>query len=312
MHDSRKHTMCLKLTASLMVALWSWGVWAQDLTPRAYIATPVHSNAVTLIYSFYDGSILLDGALPITDATGRIHVSLLSYYHSLNAFGRSANITAVLPYGVGTFQGKQNGSLLSRYRSGLLDSQFRFAVNLVGGPAMTAQEMRKWKQKTVIGASFKIVAPTGQYDPTKLVNYGANRWEFKPEIALSQRWGDWLLDTYGAVWLFSANHRFYPGTANQTRGPIVGFEGHLSYDVRPRLWASFDSNFWFGGSTSVNGAESLNTLQRNSRIGGTASIPISKHQSLKFSYSDGVVVQYGSAFQNVSIAWQYSWLGRPN
>lgn len=312
MYVSTKHAVCLHLTVSVMVAFWSWTVWAQDLTPRAYVVTPVHSNAVTLIYSFYDGSILLDGALPVTDASGRVHVSLLSYYHSFTAFGRSANITAVLPYGVGTFQGKENGSQVSRYRSGLLDSQFRFAVNLVGGPAMTAQEMRKWKQKTIIGASFKVVAPTGQYDPTKLVNYGANRWSFKPEIALSQRWGDWLLDTYGAVWLFSANHQFFPGIANQTRSPIVGFEGHLSYDVRPRLWASFDSNFWFGGSTSVNGVDSVNTLQRNSRIGGTVSIPISKHQSLKFSYSDGVVVQYGGAFQNVSIAWQYSWLGRPN
>jgi hypothetical protein len=38
----------------------------------------------------------------------------------------------------------------------------------------------------------------------------------------------------------------------------------------------------------------------------------SRHQSLKFSYSRGAFVTIGGAFQNISVAWQYSWLGRPN
>ena len=43
-------------------------VSAQDLAPRAYLITPLHSNAVTLIWSFYDGSINFNGALPVSDA----------------------------------------------------------------------------------------------------------------------------------------------------------------------------------------------------------------------------------------------------
>ena len=39
---------------------------------------------------------------------------------------------------------------------------------------------------------------------------------------------------------------------------------------------------------------------------------LTKHQSLKFSYSDGTYIRYGGNYQNVSAAWQYSWLGRPN
>jgi len=30
---------------------------AQDLAPRAYVITPLHANAITLNWSFYDGSI---------------------------------------------------------------------------------------------------------------------------------------------------------------------------------------------------------------------------------------------------------------
>jgi len=53
------------------------------------------------------------------------------------------------------------------------------------------------------------------------------------------------------------------------------------------------------------------TVQRDSRIGATASFPISKHQSLKISYNDGAYINYGGNYQNVSLAWQYSWIGWP-
>jgi len=90
------------------------------------------------------------------------------------------------------------------------------------------------------------------------------------------------------------------------------FEGHLSYDFKPRLWISIDGNFWVGGTVSPGGVANPLTQVKNSRLGGTAAIPITRHQSLKFSYSNGDYTQYGGNYQNVSVAWQYSWLGRPN
>jgi hypothetical protein len=149
---------------------------AQDLSPRAYVITPPHSNAVILTWSFYDGNILFDGTVPVTGATGTYYASIFSYYHSFSLFGRSANITASLPYVVGNFQGTVVGAEKQLYRSGLLDSSFRLSVNLMGGPAMARQKFAKWQQKILLGASLKVVAPTGQYDPTKLINWGANRW----------------------------------------------------------------------------------------------------------------------------------------
>ncbi len=291
---------------------------AQDLAPRAYVITPVHSNAVTSTYSFSNGGLLFNNVLPVTNATATLHISILSYVHSLNFFGRSANILASVPYGVGHFQGTFMDNETKLYRSGLLDSVFRFSVNLRGGPAMSVKEFQSWQQKTIIGVSLKVVAPTGQYDGTKLVNNGSNRWAFKPELGYSQRWGHWVLDAYGAVWFFTTNpefwshNSFFPGTQSQSQAPIGAFEGHLSYDVKPRLWISLDGNFWFGGSTTLNGMENSNTLQKNSRIGVTASVPVTKHQSFKVSYSNGDYVRFGGNFQNISAAWQFSWLGRPN
>lgn len=290
---------------------------AQDLVPRAYIITPVHSNAVILTYSFYGGGLLFNNVLPITDATANIHISVFSYYHTLSFFGRSASITASLPYDVGNFQGSfmDNESML--YRSGLLDSTYRFSVNLMGGPAMSTKEFQSWRQRTILGASLKVLAPTGQYGGTKLINNGANRWAFKPELGYSRRWGHWLLDTYGAVWFFTTNpmywsqNSFHPNLQSQSQKPIGAFKGHLSYDVKPRLWVSLDANAWFGGSTSVNRVENPLTFQTSSRIGASASIPLRKHQTFKVGFDSGDYVRIGGNYKNVSVAWQYSWIGRP-
>jgi hypothetical protein len=291
---------------------------AQDLAPRAYIITPVHWNAATLTYSFSDGGVSTDNAIPLMDATAVLHVSIFNYFHSLNFFGRSANILVSLPYGVAHYHGTFMDNENKVYRSGLLDSGFRFSVNLRGGPAMSVKEYQSWQQKTILGVSVRVTAPTGQYDGTNVVNNGANRWAFKPEFGYSERWRHWVLDAYAGVWLFTTNpeffsrNAFFPGTQTHSQKPIGSIEGHLSYDVKPRLWVSLDGNIWFGGQTSLNGIQNSKTLEESSRMGVTAAIPLSQHQSLKFTYSDGVYVRFGGNFQNVSVAWQYSWLGRPN
>jgi hypothetical protein len=287
---------------------------AQDLAPRAYVITPEHSNAVTLTYSFFNGGVNFNGAVPISGATGTYSVPVFSLYHSLDFFGRSANLTASLPYGVGTFSGNVNGTSESVYRSGLLDFSARFSVNLLGGPSMQPLQFSTWKQKVILGASLKIIAPTGQYSPAKLVNWGINRWAFKPELGYSQRWGHWMLDGYVGAWFYTMNPASYslPQPKPQTEAPIGSFEGHLSYDFRRRLWASLDGNFWWGGVTTLSGISNLETKQTGSRVGGTASLPFTKHQSFKISYSDGTYIRFGGDYQQLSVAWQYSWLGRPN
>jgi hypothetical protein len=291
---------------------------AQELAPRAYLITPVHSNAVILSYSFFSGNLELEGAVPITGSKATAHAPFLAYYHSFNFFGRSANFTAALPYGVGNFRATAVGAEVAAYRSGLLSPAFRLAVNLIGGPAMNTDTFLKWRQKRILGASVSVVSPAGQYDPTKLVNFGTNRWAIKLELGYSQRWGHWILDAYGGAWFYTTNSEFFshnqfsPGTNTQTQTPVGSFEGHLSYDFKPRLWISLDGNFWSGGETSLNGVTNSATLQRNSRVGVTSSIPVSRHQSLKFSYNNGAYVRYGGNFQNISVAWQYSWVGRPD
>lgn len=304
--------------AFLFLLLCTGGAIAgQDLSPRAYVITPIHSNAINLTYSYSSGALEFDGAVPISGATASISTPVFSYYHALNFFGRTANFTVAVPYGVGDFNGTLVNVPKHLYRSGLLDSFYRFSVNLHGGPAMQPAEFMKWRQKILIGASLKILAPTGQYDGTRLVNWGNNRWAFKPELGYSQRWGHWVLDGYAAAWFFTTNQEFFsynsffPGLQTQSQAPIVAFEGHLSYDFRPKLWISLDGNYWFGGETNLNGIGNTLTQQKSSRVGVTASIPMTKHQSVKVSFNDGAYISYGGNYKSVSVSWQYSWIGWP-
>jgi hypothetical protein len=299
------------------LSLLSRLVSAQGLSPRAYVISPIHSNAVTLTYTLQDGNIVFDASVPITGSTGRVGTETATLFHSFNFFSRSANINISLPYSIGHFQADVNGEPIKLYRSGLNSTTIRLSANLFGAPAMTPAEYMKWHQKLIIGASLTVSTATGQYDPALLINIGNNRWAIKPEIGLSRRWNKWYLDTYAAVWFFTPNNDFYrnkPGSTGpnrQTQEPMGSVEAHLVYDVKPRLWFSLDGNYWYGGETSLNGIPTPTTLQANSRLGATASFPIGKHQSLKFSYSAGAYTTFGGDFQAVSAAWQYSWLGRP-
>jgi hypothetical protein len=91
---------------------------------------------------------------------------------------------------------------------------------------------------------------------------------------------------------------------------MPSLEFHLGYYVQPRMWVSFDSNFWAKGNTVLNGVENDDGA-RNSRVGATFALPVTRHHSLKFSASRGAVVRVGGNFTTVAVGWQYSWVQMP-
>jgi hypothetical protein len=179
------------------------------------------------------------------------------------------------------------------------------SVLLFGAPAVTMQEFAKEKPKTVLGTSLTIIAPTGQNFPDKLINVGARRWAFKPELALSQPLSKrWLLDLYAGVWFYTTNNSFFPGNTIRTQNPIGTFQGHISYNISTIAWAAFDVTYYGGGSTTQNGVQKNDEIS-NVRYGGTLSLPTGKRSSLKIAFSDGAYILYGANFFTVSIGWAY-------
>ena len=77
---------------------------------------------------------------------------------------------------------------------GLADPLLRVSVNFYGAPAISMKEFPSYQQDIIIGASLQVTVPLGQYDSTKLLNVGTNRWSFKPELGISKAWGSLILE----------------------------------------------------------------------------------------------------------------------
>jgi hypothetical protein len=281
---------------------------AQQLDPRAYSVSPSGVNILIANYNYSTGDLNFDPSLPIDSASAQIHSATTGYVRSIGVAGRTANVSALLPYVLGNLQGNFRGEFTQIYRSGLTDILTRFSINLYGARAMKLKEFAGYHQKTNIGTSVVVSAPTGQYDPAKAISIGTNRWAFKPEVGLSHALQKTrlILDAYAGAWLYTANNN-YQGTT-RTQKPIWNSQFHLSYDIKPRFWVAFDANFYRGGQTTLSGV-ARNDTQKNSRLGATLSLPVKRRQAFKAAYSAGALRTIGGDFQTVSFGYQYLWGG---
>jgi hypothetical protein len=150
-----------------------------------------------------------------------------------------------------------------------------------------------------------VAPPLGQYDSSKLINLGTNRWSFKPELGLSRTYGQWVVELMAGVWLFTDNTNFVGGRT-RTQDPIVATQGHLTYKFDRNTWLAADANFFAGGRTTLGGTENLD-LQRNSRVGATFSSGLGGGHAIRASVSRGAYTTIGADFTSIAFAYNYAW-----
>jgi hypothetical protein len=281
---------------------------AQELDVRAYAHVPVDVNLFLLGYGHSTGNILVDPSLPVEGLEANVHLILAKYTRTFDFFGASAGVQAAIPFSFGRWQGVQAGfGRRERDVDGFADARFAFKVNFVGAPALRPREFRPLRDRTVVGATFEVLAPTGQYDPTKLINLGANRWGFRTELGFSRAIGRWHLEAAGTVWLFTRNDGFFGGST-LSQDPLYALQGHVVYSIRPGFWLSVNFGYADGGTTTVDGVV-RNTLQRNTRAGLTLQYPLSRRQGLRVAFSRGVTTRVGGDFDSLSVGYQIMWGG---
>ena len=260
--------------------------------PRApTLITPLHSNAVT--WPGRCTTAARASIMPFPSPTRREPTACRSRASTtLQFFGRSANISGLASLRSRQLQRRRAGDQhRTVYRSGLLDLTARLSVNLMGGPAMDVPEFVKWKQKKILGASLKMIAPTGQYDPKKLINWGINRWAFKPEIGYSQRFdSNWVVDAYAGVWFYTTNPALLQHSGSCAANP--GPHRQLRRTLKLRLQQVGD---WIGKATSLGldltatsggaasqrsmGYRNLGPSKPAHASAATVSLPFNQHQS---------------------------------
>jgi hypothetical protein len=299
---------CRNLLVGLgTIIVFAIGAAGQDLEPRAYSASPVGTSFVGVGFGRSSGDISFDPTVPITNANATLYSPAFGFGQTFALLRRQALITVAVPYAWGNASGDVGNNSQSVYRSGLADIKTRFSLNLRGNPAMGYKEFAKRPHRNfIIGTSLTMTSPSGQYDNTKLINIGTNRWSFKPEIGVSYPVKKLDLDLYAGAWFFTENRSFYTGHSTRSQGPLTTLQAHVSYTVRRGLWVAFDSTWYGGGDVTVDSG-TPSERQANSRLGGTVSFPLAKRQSFKITYSSGVSGRIGSKFTTVAGGWQYVW-----
>jgi hypothetical protein len=294
------------LAAGLLALAWPAAARAQELEPRAYSSSPVGTNFAAIVAGRTQGSILFDPSIPITDVEAEIDLVTAGYGRTFALGGRQALVTVALPYAWGTIEGNVMEVAREVRRSGFADARVRASVNLVGPKAMTWPEFRAAKPATVFGMSMTVQVPTGEYDGTKLINLGTNRFAVKPEVGVSVPVGSWYLDAYAGVWFFEKNDAFFPGTASREQDPLFAGQLHASYTFKNRAWLALNGT-WYGGGESTVDSGPPSTRQSNTRVGATFSFPIHAGQSIKVVASTGTSTRTGSDFDSFLAGWQLTW-----
>jgi hypothetical protein len=276
---------------------------AQELSPRAYWPAPKGSILTFVGYNHSSGDVITDPSLPIVGVDSRLNTVQVGYLQTVSLFGRTSNVVVELPYTWGSTEGTVDGEPARRDLSAVGDMAFTLSVNLLGAPSLTRAEFRELRQNPhpILGASVRVLAPTGSYDPDKLINVGANRWAVKAELgSIFPLNPPWHLEFEVGAWFFGDNDRFL-GAVREQR-PVLSLEAHLVRRFRPGFWASLDGNFFAGGRNVIDG-EPTDTLQRNSRLGLTVVFPFRRRHALKASYSTGVVTESGGNYRSFVLSY---------
>jgi hypothetical protein len=278
---------------------------AQSMEPLSYTNAPIGLNFLIVGTTHQWGSVLVDPTLPVKDVEAKVDTATLAYMHVIDFWGQSGSLAVVVPNAWLSASGEVFDQARSISRTGLADITARLSINLFGAPALTLPEFARYQQDTIVGVTLLVTAPSGQYDASKLVNIGTNRWSFKPEVGISRALGAWTLEAAAGVTFFTDNDQFF-GSGVRQQDPLYSIQGHAIYNLNPRLWVALDGTYYTGGRTTLNGKVD-NDLQSNTRWGATLAYSLDRQNSIKGYYSSGVAARTGTDFQIVGLAWQYRW-----
>jgi len=291
--------------AALILGLCAPMARAQSLEPRAYSAVPVGINFIGAGYNYASGGVAFDPSVPLTDAHIRSSTEMLAYARSLGLWSKSAKFDVILPLVSLSGSAYLDGQRKMRDITGLGDPAFRFSLNFIGAPALDLAQFRDYRQDLIVGASLRVTVPWGQYDDTRLVNIGTNRWSFKPELGASKAVGAWICDLYAAATFYTENNDFLK-TGTTQQDPLYSMQAHVVRNFPRGVWAAADATYYWGARTTINGRQT-DTLQVNSRFGLTLALPVNRHHSIKVYGGTGVSSRTRANFNDVGIAWQYRW-----
>ena len=204
--------------ASLLAlgALGPAGASAQ-VPPRFYWKTLSGANAVPLIVNSISGNtnpfdpshLVTPGAN--VDAT----LALPGYARTFSLGGRAALFAVIAPMGRISGEVTAGGGTVRETARGFGDPMLELNVNLIGPPAQkNLVDALRYEPGFSLDVIADLAVPVGEYDNTRTLNLGQNRWYGRVGAPIVWQLGPWVpgrrttLELLPAVWFFGTNDDF--------------------------------------------------------------------------------------------------------
>ena len=283
---------------------------AQDDGARAYWKGRAGTNVVSFQYlnMHLDASDALqfDPAhyiYPSADADADIfianyarHMTLFNRPASLmvNVVGGSveANFDTILTPPEFLPPGVVPGVSFSQSASGYADPSVQLDVNLLGTPPLKAGfDLLNYEPTWTLDAAVMLGVPLGEYDSSKVVNLGLNRFYGRIAFPFKYHFGVFSpgymssLEVVPSVWLFAENDDFVGQKLEND--PLWQLEAHWTHDFTRHFFGSVDLLYRNGFQSEISGVDVGSDLEIGD-IGLTLNFQVTDNLTLRTSFSSNV------------------------
>jgi Putative MetA-pathway of phenol degradation len=213
---------------------------------RDYVPAPAGTNLLIAYYKSASGNQYYSGNNRVGDVNIDANVGILRAVYFMKVPGTNIIMDPqfLLPYGYQNINSPALG-IPNSTTSGLGDLILACTFWFVNDPA----------NKMWFGVTPYIFAPTGDYDSTRAINLGANRWAGRLEAGFVKGFGNWFVDVGGGIEAYTDNDRV--GVINQTKkqDPVYDLQLKLTYDFTKTVYGGLEYQFIGGGTTKLGGAD---------------------------------------------------------
>ena len=294
-NSSRRRSGVVRLALASALALGALAAppASAQVPARFYWHTLSGANAVPVVVNSISGNTNpFDPAhAPSPDAEVDATLLLSGYAHTFTLFDRSAMAALIVPMGRLSGEVSGTGGTAKQAAAGFGDPMFEFDLNLVGPKAQkNIPDVLRYQPGFTIDLLADLAVPIGEYDNSRSLNLGQNRWYGRVGAPIVWQLGAWVpgrrttLEFLPAVWLFGTNDDFVGQTLETD--PMFQVDAHLTRDFTDRLWGSLDSVWYTGGKASVDGVEGEEL--DNLGVGLTLGYQINDSLGLTFGYKSTI------------------------
>ena len=268
---------------------------AQDDGARAYWKALAGTNIVGFQYLPFNAVTLDPDAFdpvhyiyPEADVEGNLVV--LNYSRHLTLFGRTASLSGFVMGGTLDVEyfGGTPGAGLRQSAHGFGDPSVQLSVNLVGAPSLPSfYHVSKYEPKAVLDVAILGAFPIGEYDPSRVVNIGLNRWWGRIALPFTYHFGPYVpgyrtsVEIVPSAILFAPNKE-YVGVELKN-DPLYQVETHVTRDFTSHFFGSVDLLYRHGAQSTIDGVEGAEPLDALG-VGFTLDFQATDNFGVRLSY----------------------------